>query len=54
MNTLIKYLNKNDIIHYLKFGPMDFPYKQSMFYYFIIEFPIYSIVYWFLYIIKTL
>lgn len=41
-----KYLNKKDILHYLKYGPMDFNINQAMFYYWLIEFPIYSIIYW--------
>lgn len=37
------YLNKDDIIHYIEYGPMDFNFKQMMFYWFIIDLPILTI-----------
>ena len=47
-----KYLNKEDIKKYFKYGPMEFEFKQAMFYYFIFEFPIFNILFWLLYLIK--
>ncbi len=47
-----KYLNKKAILHYIRYGPMDFDFKQAMFYYWIIDFPIFSIIYWTIYFIK--
>lgn len=43
-----KYFNKRDIEHYLTYGPMDFEFKQAMFYFLIFDIPIitiFSIVY---------
>ena len=47
-----KYFNKKDIKTFLKYGYMEFDFKQAMFYYFIFEFPIYTIIYWTIYLIK--
>ena len=43
-----KYLNKEDIKTFFKYGYMEFEFKQAMFYYF----PISTILFWLLYLIK--
>ena len=45
-------INKEDIKNYLKYGPMEFKFKKAMLLYFIIEFPIHSIIYWLVYFFK--
>ena len=46
------FLKKKDILHYVKYGPMDFNFKQAMFYHLLIDFPIYSLIYWSIYFIR--
>lgn len=47
-----RYITKNDIKTYLKWGPMEFDFKKAMFLYLILDFPIYTIIYWLCYFIK--
>ena len=47
-----KYLNKEDIKTFFKYGYMEFEFKQAMFYYWIFEFPIATILFWVIYLIK--
>lgn len=47
-----KYISKEDIKTYLKWGPMEFDFKKAMLLYFILEFPVYTIIYWLCYFIK--
>lgn len=46
-------IKKEDIKKYLKYGPMEFDFKKAMLLYLIIEFPIYSIIYWLVYFFKV-
>lgn len=48
-----KYITKKDILHYFKYGPMDFDFKKAMLLYLIFEFPVYTIIYWLCYFIKN-
>lgn len=34
------YLKKENILHYLQYGPMDFSFKQMMFYWLIFDLPV--------------
>lgn len=40
-----EYFNKNDIKHYLKYGPMDFTWPQAFTYYIILELPSFTFLY---------
>lgn len=49
-----EYFNKQDIKHYLKYGPMDFEWPQAFTYYIVIEMPIFTIIYIIILLIKNL
>lgn len=47
-----KYLNKEDIKTFFKYGYMEFEFKQATCYYFIFEFPISTLLFWLIYLLK--
>lgn len=47
-----KYITKNDIKTYLKYGPMEFEFKKAMLLYLILDFPLYILIFWLFYFIK--
>lgn len=47
-----KYITKEDIKTYLKWGPMEFDGKKALLLYLILELPVSAIIYWLSYFIK--
>lgn len=47
-----KYITKEDIKTYLKWGPMEFDFKKAMLLYWLVDFPIYTIIFWLIYFLR--
>lgn len=45
-------ITKEDIKTYFEYGPMEFEFKKAMILYWIVDFPISSIIFWLIYFLR--